>query len=112
MTVVVDDKLRGALASPGYERRRSHQDAGRRETNDKLGEIGVEVTYLKRDVGELRTDLKDVKRELGEVKSGLVSTREALNHRPTTGTLIATFTAFLALLTAIILFQERIKALL
>jgi len=101
-------------------RLRTENDALIRE-NDALksgsgggtsGGMESRVAKLEAHVEALRTDGAAVKKDVGDIKVGVATLTERVTHLPGKGFVVTATTTSIGLLTAIILFGDKIKALL
>ena len=76
----------------------------------RVARLESDVEYIRRDVSELKIDVRDLKNDMIKVKIDVAVLTERVAHLPTKGYLIATASGIIALLTAAMLFADKIKA--
>ena len=80
------------------------------------------VEYIKRDIGELKADVSEIRRDLGRMKDDfksdvesvkvhLATLTERVNHLPSKGFIVSATLSSLAIVTALILFQDHLKTI-
>jgi hypothetical protein len=70
------------------------------------------VEYIKRDIGELKADMSGIRRDVESLKVGQGILTERVSHLPSKGFIVTATLSSLAVISALILFQDHIKAFL
>ncbi|MEC5292094.1 hypothetical protein VSX64_15250 [Aurantimonas sp. C2-6-R+9] len=68
----------------------------------RVAKLEASVAHIERDVTELRTDMRDVRDRLSRIET-------RVDHLPSKGFVVSSVILTLAILTAVITFQDRIQ---
>lgn len=69
------------------------------------------IAKLEAHMEQARSDITEVKRDMRDVRERLIRLDERVNHLPTKGFIVTSLMAALALITAVVAFQDKITAL-
>ena len=93
---------RGSFTHAAGSRTGARRELGDEDMHARLARLEADMEYVKRDVGELRTDVKGLVSDMSALK-------ERVSHLPTTGFTVSAVLISLALIAALITFQEQVQ---
>ena len=70
----------------------------------RIAKLEASFSHMERDVAELRTDMRDVRDRLTRIET-------RVDHLPTKGFIVTSVVVTLAVMTALITFQDRVQRL-
>jgi hypothetical protein len=78
----------------------------------RVAKLESDVEYIKRDIGEIKTDATKTREAVTEIKVNVATLTERVSHLPTKGFIVTATMTILALLAALILFQDQLQGFL
>lgn len=73
--------------------------------------IRSDISGLKADMGVIRSDLGKTRDEVADLRTGLATLTERVNHLPTKGFIVTATLSTMAVLGALITFQDQIRSI-
>ena len=77
-----------------------------------FGGMDGRVAKLEAHVETLRSDMSAVKKDVGDIRIGLATLTERVAHLPSKGFVVTATTTTIGFLTAVVIFGDKIRALL
>lgn len=72
--------------------------------------LEAHIDYIRRDIGDMKGDISILKDDMVDVKVGLATLTVRVDHLPTKGFIVTATASTMALMAALIAFQDHIRA--